>query len=89
MLEFYQSGSASQLFNFLMIGEADLDEAIFKPNCVWAERSIIPALHSLKDGELPICVAVGVNHLFSMPSAKDQTGLIKILREHGFDVTRV
>jgi hypothetical protein len=88
MLEFYQSGSSSQLFNFMMIGMGDLDEAIFKANRVWAERSIIPALHSVKDGELPICVVVGVNHLFSLPSAADQTGLIKILRDHGFDVKK-
>jgi hypothetical protein len=88
MLEFYQSGSASQIFNSMMIGHGDLDEAIFKPNLRWAERLIIPALRSKKVDELPICVAVGVNHLLSRPSDRDQIGLINLLRNHGFEVKR-
>ena len=88
MLEFYQSGSASQIFNSMMIGLGDLDEAIFKPNLRWAERFIIPALRSKKVDELPICVAVGANHLLSRPSDRDQIGLINLLRNHGFEVKR-
>ncbi len=86
--EFYQMGSANQLFNIMMIGHGNLDEAIFKPSAIWAKRSIIPAFQSIREGELPVCVAVGVTHLCSRSSEKEQVGLINILRNHGFDVKR-
>jgi hypothetical protein len=87
--EYYQRGCARQLHRFMeIVPKQDLQEAIFKPNVLWAQKSIIPALRQQKDGK-SICVMVGVNHLLGDPDAPEQTSIIKLLREQGFKVARI
>lgn len=89
IMEYYQRGCAKQLHRFMeTTPQQDLQEAIFKTNVLWTQRSIIPALRQQKDGK-SICVMVGVNHLLGAPSAPEQTSIIKLLREQGFKVARL
>lgn len=88
-LEFYQKGSTVELFNRIHSQFYDLDKIIFEPNRRWCSRTILPALAQVKMGEKPVCVAVGVCHLMGRASEKKETSIIKILRENGFDVTRI
>ena len=76
MVEYYQRGSAQQMYSYMLnLGTSILQKIIFQPNVTWTTRSIIPALTKFKSGDRPICVAVGVNHLLGQPSDSQQTSI--------------
>lgn len=87
--EFYQHGSVAELYNRMQTQTYDLQLIVFKANQLWCKRDILPAIKTLKPDDKPICVAVGAAHLLGSKGKAEETSINKILRDLGFEVTRI